>query len=109
MKVYHQIFLMRDIEIVFFLEEVKMNNITISKESFLAQDVLRKESVQTIYNSLQYKAKDKTEKKLLAYVQYGKQTKPPPIVIEGKRNILRVLPRKSKRLNCVSIELRSLF
>jgi len=45
--------------------------------------------------------KKKTEKKLLAYAQYGKRTKPPPMVIEGKRNILRLQPRKGKRLNLV--------
>ena len=47
-----------------------------------------------------YKGKTRKEK-LLAYAQYGKQTKPPPMVIEWKRSKLCLQPRKSKRLNLI--------
>jgi len=84
-----------------FFEEVKMNYITTSKESFLAQDVLRKgHQSQTIVTIVTYIEREK-KKKLLANAQNGKRTKPPPMVVEGKRSILRLQPRISKRLNLV--------
>jgi len=48
-----------------------------------------------------YKGNKKIEKKHLAYAQYGKGAKPPPMVIDGKRNMLRLQPHKGKRLNLV--------
>jgi len=68
--------------------------------SSLAQDVLRRrhQSQNNIYKGNLHKIKT-GEEITLAYSQNGKQTKPPPMVIEGKRNKFRLQPRKSKRFN----------
>lgn len=62
----------------FFLKKLKWNYITKNKLSFLTQAVLRRQTKSQVIITIGTYTRKIEKEKHLAFVQYGKRTKPPP-------------------------------
>jgi len=63
--------------------------------------MLEKNTKVKQYLQQKQKKNTKENRQLLTYAQNGVRTKPPTMVVKGKRRKLRLQPRESKRLNFI--------